>query len=141
MVSKRIGDGLIDAMMAIQPRLFVTLEPLPGSSVANGRRRVVHWLQRTSHAAFGKRWAKRPVEEQLRAYGFPEHTSGNLHFHLVIGGPDRALLAAMEGKWRWKDLCPDCHFFFEPIKNVDATVRYVLKNHRDPNFMEHFVAF
>ncbi len=141
MVTRSIGDGLIQAMMSIQPRFFVTLEPLPGSSVENGSRRVVEWLKRTSHAAFGKRWSRRPVEERLRAYGFPEHTSSNLHFHLVLGGPDEALLAAMEGERRWKALCPGCQFDVGRIENLDATVRYVLKNHRDPQFMQHFIAF
>lgn len=138
---RQLRDGFIEAMHGIEPRLLVTLELKPPTTVERGKPRVEEFLKRVSRASLGKRWYRRPPSARLRAYGFPEHMDSNLHYHLVLGGPERALDAAVLGEPIWKALSPGTHFWARGIENKEGAVRYVIKNLADPRCLENFIAF
>jgi hypothetical protein len=82
----------------------------------------------------------RPMVRPL-PYGFPEHMDSNLHYHLLLGGPQRALNAAEFGGPIWRELSPGTHFWAGSIESNEGAVRYVIKNLGDPRSIDNFIAF
>lgn len=123
-------DGIIEAITALGPTIFLTVVFNYPSSHRAGEKTVVELLKRIERTALGKRWDRFPTALRLRAYGFFEGEGRKLHCHLVIApGVDprmqEALLEQSSGLWRW--LSKTGHSDVQLIENPDAVAIYVTK--------------
>ena len=139
----RIRNGLILAIEAIAPNLFIALVfNRDGVTLEAGARSVEEFFKRLEHEAHGKRWAAYPRSERLKGYAFPEHMESNLHFHIAAHGSERMCEVALEEAHAiWRRLTGTGHADAQLANSPRAVARYITKATRDPRSIGNFVAY
>lgn len=136
-------DAWVQLVVSIEPTHALTLGAGSEIELPRFQRRSEHFLNKVRRRALGRRWHWDTAEaNQLRALCFIEHIDSNLHNQSSVHAEGKVAEVLMEeGQSIWHSVQPLGHFHCEEIRDVQAHSRYVTKELRRPEAVEHALAY